>query len=320
MFGHKAMMYKKGLFIDTGDFTGGTGDFADPQGTGDNVNDGDTANNDDTGGETGTDNGETDPADQPERKSKQPPEVDAAYAEARRAKQRAEQLERELQARDQWVAQTFGQSHGITTWQQYQAAVANTMQQQQANFKQQQQDQLAYEVRQLREQGYDEAIINMHVRARQAEQKVEQLEFMMRQREQQQEQQQQAQQLEQTKKMVMDDHSKLKKEYGDLVPEAKTFEELIQQLDTAVIDRMRRGYSLEDAFIIANKAAIMKRSKDAAKQKTLNNINGKSHLKTEGDGASEGGDINIPSETMQMYMDMGMSKKQAMAHYKKLYG
>ena len=62
--------------------------------------------------------------------------------------------------------------------------------------------------------------------------------------------------------------------------------------------------------------------KKAAAQKTLNNLNSKSHLKTEGDGAgdSNASTIPLPAETLAMYMDSGMTEKQARAFHKKLYG
>jgi hypothetical protein len=69
-----------------------------------------------------------------------------------------------------------------------------------------------------------------------------------------------------------------------------------------------------------NHKAVLDHAKGVGKQQALNNINSKAHLKTEGDGAGETNDIHMPADTLSMYMDMGMTKKQAFAHYKKLYG
>ena len=87
----------------------------------------------------------------------------------------------------------------------------------------------------------------------------------------------------------------------------------------AICDKVRRGYSLADAYESTNRAELRSKQQAAAKQKTLNNINSKQHLNTEGDGSGDVNDVHIPEETMRMYIDMGMSKKQAQAHYKKLY-
>ena len=65
------------------------------------------ADDEDSEGEPGDDESpEAENPDQPERKSKQPPEVDAAFAEARRSKEKADQLERELQQYREKEAET----------------------------------------------------------------------------------------------------------------------------------------------------------------------------------------------------------------------
>ena len=115
------------------------------------------------------------------------------------------------------------------------------------------------------------------------------------------------------------DFAELKKEY----PESglKTLADLAM-LPTygEICEKIRRGYSLTDAYASANRAELRQKTTAAAKQKTLNNINSKQHLNTEGDGAGETNDIHIPDDTMQMYLDMGMDKKAAMKYHKKLYG
>jgi hypothetical protein len=115
------------------------------------------------------------------------------------------------------------------------------------------------------------------------------------------------------------DFAELKKEF----PESglKTLADLAM-LPTYgdICEKLRRGYTLTDAYASANRAELRQKTTAAAKQKTLNNINSKQHLNTEGDGAGETSDIHIPDDTMQMYLDMGMDKKAAMKYHKKLYG
>jgi hypothetical protein len=314
------LLKKQGLFLETGDFSSGEGSVADSQGAGvDGDNDGlDTQY--DTGDGTGTDDGDAGVVAQ-QVKTPQSQEQNAAFAKMRRE---LDQYKRELATRDQWVADNFGQSHGITTWAEYQAAVQRTSQQQQQAQQAQIYQYHKQKEEELRSYGLDPNQIREFFRTDpafiQMQQENQQLKGQLQLQKQQAEQEKHFQNIEQGKKMIMDDHKRLKEEYGDLVPAAKNFDDLIEKLDPAVIEKMQRGYSLEDAFISANKAAILKRSKAAAKQQTLNSLNGKAHLKTEGDGASEGGDIHISPDTLQMYMDQGMTKKQAMAFHKKLYG
>ena len=42
-------------------------------------------------------------------------------------------------------------------------------------------------------------------------------------------------------------------------------------------------------------------------------------MNTEGDGATTPDDLTIPKDTLDIYMDTGFSKKDAIAHYNKLY-
>jgi hypothetical protein len=79
------------------------------------------------------------------------------------------------------------------------------------------------------------------------------------------------------------------------------------------------GYSLVDAFAAVNRKEIVNRTKESSRQKTLNSLNSKQHLRTEGAGGDTGDDVHIPQGVLDMYLDMGLSKKEAYAHYKKLY-
>lgn len=330
MFGHATWMQKmtRGCFIETGDLSSGTGSVADSQGdSGSTENNGTEDGQQDTGGETGTGEGEADNAgQQQQRTSKQSPETDAAFAKMRRE---ADEAKRELQRRDAWVAQTFGNSHGITTWAQYEVAVAQSVQHE-AQRKQDEVHQRAVQqfnqkVKEAEAAGWDvkpflEMLQNDPEKI-QLKQALAQLQTNISRQEQQRRQEQQQQAFI---NRINRDHAWLKSKYGDMVPEL----DKLQEIDPETIRLMQGnpetgepGLPLKSAWLEANVDKITDRTKRATKQQTLNNIDSKKHLKTEGDGASDNdGDINIPEETMQYYLDNNFTKKQAQAHYKKLYG
>ncbi|MDD3897575.1 MAG: hypothetical protein PHE82_01260 [Syntrophomonadaceae bacterium] len=274
---------------------------------------------------------EPNPVPEPVKKE-QSPEANSAFAEIRRE---AEQAKKQLAERDAWVAQNFGATHGISTWEQYQTAIEHTHRQQQVARQQelQQRPQQVYQqtYQQLVEQGYDQQVAdrlasneaNNVAHALEVQAMKDKLTMLERQeqdkaqREQQIRQQQQEQEaIQQLTQAILADHSKLREEYGDLVPAD------LSKLDQPTVDRLQRGYTLYDAWFLSNRTKITEQTQKAAAQKTLNNLNSKSHLKTEGDGAgdSNASAIPLPPDTLQMYMDSGMTEKQARAFHKKLYG
>ncbi len=264
-------------------------------------------------------------------KKEQSPEANAAFAEMRR---KVEEAERALKARDSWVEQNFGQQ-GLKTWEQYQAAVEEGKRQQELARQQelQQRPQMVYQqaYQQLVEQGYDQEVAHrmatieannvahsLEVQAMKDKlAMLERQEHEKAQREQEilQQQEQEAAKEKMTQELLSD-HKKLREEYGDLVPAD------LSKLDQPTIDRLQRGYTLYDAWFLSNRTKITEQTQKAAAQKTLNNLNSKSHLKTEGDGAgdSNASTMPLPAETLAMYMDSGMTEKQARAFHKKLYG
>lgn len=86
------------------------------------------------------------------------------------------------------------------------------------------------------------------------------------------------------------------------------------------LTKLRQGYSIADAYESCNRAEIRAKQSAAVKQRTFNNINSKQHLKTEGDGANDASDVKIDPDTLQMYLDQGMTKAQAQQYHKKIYG
>ena len=81
---------------------------------------------------------------------------------------------------------------------------------------------------------------------------------------------------------------------------------------------VNRGYSLVDAFRLANFDTLTGKKAAAAKQQAMNNVNGKSHLTTTAAGES-GDDVHVPDETMQWYRKAfpNWTKQQIVADYKK---
>lgn len=265
-------------------------------------------------------------------KKEQSPEANAAFAEMRR---KAEEAERVLRERDAWVEQNFGQSHGLKSWEQYQAAIEHTHRQQQVARQQelQQRPQQVYQqtYQQLVEQGYDQQVAdrlasneaNNVAHALEVQAMKDKLAMLERQEQEKSQREQEIRQQHEQEAMqqqltqaILADHSKLREEYGDLVPAD------LSKLDQPTVDRLQRGYTLYDAWFLSNRTKITEQTQKAAAQKTLNNLNSKSHLKTEGDGAgdSNASAIPLPPDTLQMYMDSGMTEKQARAFHKKLYG
>lgn len=259
--------------------------FADDSADIDNsTNDADLDTGDATGDQEGLEAGDVDP----QRTSKQPPELDAAFARARRA-------EEELSKRDAWVKEQFG-THGIETWEQYQSAIS-------AQLQQQQQDYIKQKEAELEEMGLNaDTIREIMKNDPEFMEMKQQNQFLKQQIEEQQKSQR-----------LVAEFQELTKEYPDIVSKVDDIDETTwQRYD-------KGGVTLVEAFELSNKKTLTQKKQEAAKQQALNSVRNRSHLKTEGDGAEDGADVNIPPETLQMYLDQGMSKAQAAKYHKKLY-
>jgi len=299
MFGHAAMMFKKGCCIDTGDMTNGASEgFADLQASVETDNDG-QEDQDDTGGATGGENADAEVADQ--RTSKQDPETDAAFAKMRRE---LERYKKELEARDKWVAEKFGQTHGITTWDQYQAAVGRTLEQQQTQQQAEMELYREQRERELEEQGYNVKEIREIFRNDPAFQQMVQENQYLKQ------QIQEEQKLRETDRIVQQiqkDHQYLRQKYGDLVPEN------LDELDDEVKENMRQGMPLRAAWLLANEDKVLESAKTRTQQNTLRNVNSKSHLGTEKSGGPMDTEpqVDIPPEKLAVWRALGYSDKEA---------
>lgn len=82
-----------------------------------------------------------------------------------------------------------------------------------------------------------------------------------------------------------------------------------------IITKLNNGYSLYDAYVLANFDSLKSGFKEAGKTSAINNIDSKSHMKTATGGNS--GDINVPQDVMAIYRKNmpNWSEKQIKDHY-----
>lgn len=123
---------------------------------------------------------------------------------------------------------------------------------------------------------------------------------------------QQAQEQQINDQQLVSDYKEVAEKYSYMI---KTPEDISAE----VWDLYDKGIPLVKAFAAVNAETIIEKNQEIGKQKALNNINSKQHLKAEGDGTNPSDSIQMNSDTLQMYLDQGMTKAQAFAHYKKIY-
>ena len=293
MLNYKLIPIDLQLFADGEAETGASADVADQQIDTD-INDNAEGTNDLDTGESDNNSGTAD------QKPKQTAEADAAFAEMRRKAEAAEKKAAEIEAkhkRDREIAskygkdygvfseddisKTYGASHGIHTLDDLQRAILHE---------------------EYREKGIDPDTINQLIENHPL--------------------------IQEAKKVK--ENTVISNQYNSLLSDLKDdgLESLVskpEDIPDSVYQRWdygnnKGGLSLSECFYLEQRKQIAVKKVDATKQRTLNNIAGKQHLKTEGDGVADANDISVPAETLAMYMDMGMDKKAATAHYKKLYG
>lgn len=87
-----------------------------------------------------------------------------------------------------------------------------------------------------------------------------------------------------------------------------------------------KGYSLLDAYEVANRAELRTKNINAGKQKALNQLNSKAHIRGNGGSGSDDVDLtSIPADTLQVYRQMfakelrtgKMKEADFVKHYKK---
>lgn len=110
----------------------------------------------------------------------------------------------------------------------------------------------------------------------------------------------------------------LNKAFPDL--NVKTVED-VQNLPNfqEIYNLCNSGYTLVNAYKVANFDTLVNKTSAAAKQQALNQINGKSHVKPNGQGADINSGPMPDDETLRMYrrMNPGKSDEFYIAHYRK---
>ncbi|MHB8916541.1 MAG: hypothetical protein ACYC4H_00825 [Desulfocucumaceae bacterium] len=316
LFGHSAMMMRHGCYIDDAGLAGGKGGPADHQDTDIDKDD----QNDDAGGETG---GDADDPDQQKRKSKQDPKVDAAFAEARRAKEEADRLKAQLA--DYQELEKEYEEYGLRGPKAIAEAVrAEKSKNAQANANEDAQFEawLVQEVNKHRVSGESDLAIDAFVRGCKADYRAYKLERKQAQDEaqrkkekelekQEREKEKQSKAAEKVVGMVMDQYKDLRKEFPDLVPAGcKNFNELMDKVDPAIRDKMlQSGLTLEDAFHIVNRRKIAKRLAAMDDEKEKDNADRSTSSGRE-KGDASGGTYGLTPRQQALAKEGGMSNKE----------
>lgn len=100
----------------------------------------------------------------------------------------------------------------------------------------------------------------------------------------------------------------------------KTFEDLYKSDHFQEINQMvQRGYSLTDAYKLANIDKLTQKKTASAKQQALNSITSKSHMQPIG-GNGEGEDSYVPESVYELYKEMNPNATDAeiRKHYAKI--
>ena len=308
MFGHNAMMFRRGCYIDGGPVNGAGGDVAAPT---DIVDDSALFEDNDEPEapveeepEAKPDTpkeGETETAEQSkERTSKQPPEVDAAFARARKAEERAAQLERELVAKQTEEAR-----------RQAEKATADN----QAALDQEW-NSVLQKAEQLKAAGYDEHYVGEFIENNRARIITrEELKTLRQEREQERQRSEQANRQRETDyavKSFFGEMGELRKQYGDLIPDTagikddlSGFFEYSKLLPEEMMAKIARGYSPTDAFVAVSYSKITSHEKSKAQKRTVANISDRMKrgggISSDSEGASSGVDIPVNNEMAEAF-------------------
>lgn len=87
-----------------------------------------------------------------------------------------------------------------------------------------------------------------------------------------------------------------------------------------IIDKVNKGYSLYDAYVLENLTNIKLDTLNAAKANVINNVNSKGHIKTSSGGSNQ--QVNVPSDILAMYRKNmpSWSDQKIIEHYNKTLG
>ncbi len=228
----------------------------------------------------------------------QTPEQRAKWAEMRRE---AEAAKKELARRDKWVTDNFGQ-HGLTTWAQYEVAVTQNIKKEQEAQRKQLEEYHSRTEKQLQEAGYDTRQIREFFRTDPVFIQMQQENDALKQYVAKSEREKQTDIIAHG---ILADHAKLREKYGDMVPD-------LGNLDEDTVRYCRQGMTLRAAWLLANEDKILANAKTKATQKTIRDVNSKSHLNTEKSGAGGmGTNIEVSDEQMKVWKQMFPGETEA---------
>lgn len=214
------------------------------------------------------------------RTSKQTPEVDALYARTRKAEENAARLEREINEHKEWQRKQFGHDD-LTKYRQ--ETEKQTQEQFQSKINEQWKSHLDM-AQQMRDAGYDERVVTQYLDAQktalttQEENRNLQQQFNQFKADQEKSQRenvrlQQENSANEGKKILLDEHKALKGKYGDLVPKAKDFDELVQNLGPEIVGLIaNNGLNMEQAFKLVNSEKIAQHESSLVEKRTTANI------------------------------------------------
>ena len=263
--------------------------------------DNDTVNND-SGDVAG---GDTDPADgdndQQQQQAQQQPwknQQNAQFAAERRRQEEQQRTAQAVQAaRDAVYAEQYKGQVNPYTGQPIRS---------EADYKAYQQ---AYNAELLKNSGITQAqfdqMVDADPRIKQASAIAQQQQQMQAQIRQQQQTQQLQNSLEAIKKFDKD---------------VKTFDDIAKNPHFADIEKMwQNGYSLDDAYYLANRAEIEQKRQAAVKQQVINQTAGKKHLKATGQNGA-GSEVHVPADTLAIYREMmpNATDAEIRAHYARI--
>lgn len=108
----------------------------------------------------------------------------------------------------------------------------------------------------------------------------------------------------------------------EIDPNIKSFDDLANMPNFPEIARqVGRGLSLVDAYKMVNFENYMHQNNEAARQKAINQMRGKSHLASRPVSvATENDDVEVPAEIMKSWKADGKSEKDIRALYKTVAG
>lgn len=109
------------------------------------------------------------------------------------------------------------------------------------------------------------------------------------------------------------------KEINKIDPSINTIDDLVKMDNIDEFNNLfqKKHYSMLDAYKIANFDKLSNKASAKAKQEVLNNLDSKSHLKT--NSGSSGNDVVIPADVLEQFTNSGMTKEEAQKYYIKFH-